>query len=392
MTFFLFYVTIQAVLKEGIIMNDRNNIIFDELDAVMPYDERIDNNLKRMGNNDEEMLEFDRNFSPVLTGIKQWYSNVKAKRQAKKQKEVSNNEELDMNIQPELNKFQQWYSNVKAKRQEKRQFKKEIKQAKKEMKQAAKELKAQLSEFHDQKDELINAYMWTICQTIGFVAMTIIGLTVPGLNFLFGIFTSVLALACVASVQNLIEKRKEYKKISSVTQKEEVKKNTFQKKGLFKSLRNAFGKFKSKNQSDDDIHWLPGFNKDMVKNISLQPMNESQTDDNDIIADAYLPSEKDLKDEKEEKISISYSLNQNGPKAMSVDLSDIHTTSGLDIILKQFIPNTNNIDIKHFIVNEEDKDVTEYMEQQIEELTGCTAIYSNQVMDDEEKRVYMLGR
>ena len=344
------------------------------------------------------------NIQPELNKFQQWYSNVKAKRQAKKQEEVSNNKELDMNIQPELNRFQQWYSNVKAKRQEKRQFKKEIKQAKKEMKQAAKELKAQLSEFHDQKDELINAYMWTICQTIGFVAMTIIGLTVPGLNFLFGIFTSVLALACVASVQNLIEKRKEYKKISSVTQKEEVKKNTFQKKGLFKSLRNAFGKFKSKNQSDDDInwlplfdkdddiHWLPGFNKDMVKNISLQPMNESQTDDNDIIADAYLPSEKDLKDEKEEKISISYSLNQNGPKAMSVDLSDIHTTSGLDIILKQFIPNTNNIDIKHFIVNEEDKDVTEYMEQQIEELTGCTAIYSNQVMDDEEKRVYMLGR
>ena len=383
-----------------------------------------------------EELEFDMNFQPVLTRIKQWRSARKAKKQDKNQEEVPNNEELDldMNVQPELNRFQQWYLNKKAKRQEKEQEevpnneelefdmnlqpelsrseqkrleRKDKKKAKKEAKEQSNEelefdmnfqsvltrIKQWRSARKDKKKakkEAKASIIWTAFQAIAFIAIVTIGLTIPafpGLGLLFGIFTSVTALACVASIQNLIEKRKEYKMNSFMTQEEKAEKNQIQKKGFFKNLKNVFSRSKNKS-TDDSLQQVSEVPAD-----SLQQGNQTPTNDSDIVAETSPSTEKDSNDKKEEKISISYSLDQNGPKIMSVDLSGIHTTSGLDIVAEQFMAkNGNGFDAKHFIVDSEDADKIAYMEEQIQALTGCPAIYSDQVIDNNKKRVYMLGR
>jgi len=96
-----------------------------------------------------------------------------------------------------------------------------------------------------------------------------------------------------------------------------------------------------------------------------------------------VPTAEEVKEETpvvtEEK-SSTFKLEKDSPEIVSIDLSNINIQPGLNIVPY------------HFIVKKDDEIMNEIISQYIEKTTGCPAMYADRVIDDEEKRVYMLNK
>ena len=182
------------------------------------------------------------------------------------------------------------------------------------------------------KMDIANATLFTIIQGIILTGTIVVGIMNPAVGFLAGILATGCSLAVIADIKDVMMKVKEYKTSQSVQEE---------------------------NYEEVD--------EELEQDISTEKANT------------------------EEPI-ISYSFTKNGPEIAEVDLSNIHTEPGLHINQELFGFKNESADIKHFVVNREDEEVSNYVANEIENVTGMEPIYNDYTVEDNEKRVYVLTR
>ena len=74
----------------------------------------------------------------------------------------------------------------------------------------------------------------------------------------------------------------------------------------------------------------------------------------------------------------NFKLHQNYSKITSIDLSALYVKPGLTIMPQ------------HFIVHPKDIEIQQIIEKRMEAITGCKPMFTNRILDGEEKKVYLL--
>lgn len=182
------------------------------------------------------------------------------------------------------------------------------------------------------KMDIANATLFTIIQGIILTGTIVVGVMNPAVGFLAGILATGCSLAVIADIKDVMMKVKEYK--------------------------------------------------------TSQPVQEENYEEIDEELEQDISTEK----ANTEEPIISYSFTKNGPEIAEVDLSNIHTEPGLHINQELFGFKNESADIKHFVVNREDEEVSNYVANEIENVTGMEPIYNDYTVEDNEKRVYVLTR
>ena len=293
--------------------------------------------------------EIDMNVIPKKKkSIRDFFQNLK-----KTKKETSPvNEEIDMNIQepteeeidmnviPKKKKgIRSFFKNLKKNKKGIRSFFQNSKEKKKSLRNIFQNLKAKVmkksnSELKESttKMDIANATLFTIIQGIILTGTIVVGIMNPAVGFLAGILATGCSLAVIADIKDVMMKVKEYK--------------------------------------------------------TSQPVQEENYEEIDEELEQDISTEK----ANTEDPIISYSFTKNGPEIAEVDLSNIHTEPGLHINQELFEFKNESADIKHFVVNREDEEVSNYVANEIENATGMEPIYNDYTVEDNEKRVYVLTR
>jgi hypothetical protein len=213
------------------------------------------------------------------------------------------------------------------------------------------------------KKDFIKSVVYTVAQGFITAILLSLGLTAvsPLISFAAGLFTVVSAVAFVADLQVASEKYSAYSEINSKNKTEEQPKKD-KKLGSFKKIKNIFSKSKKHSEEMAETLITESVSEPEEKtNINQQPEMEKEINMN-------LQSES---------VAPKYTLS-NCPKVTTVDLSNITVKPGLDI------------SVQHFIVNKNDEVMRQMIELYIEKQTGTPAMYTDKVIDNQEKRVYML--
>ena len=280
--------------------------------------------------------------------------------EAKKTKPSDQEVSYDMNLQPKSGRWANWRNKRRLKsisRKEERALAKQ--------KEAEKIKNGQIS-----KKDLAKAYGYVVAQ--GLIAATVVATTIVtasiGVAFVAGTIMTLCGINLVDFAKDARDKHKQYRKENPKTKKVKQKKEKKPKKqkekklGLGKRIKNFFTRSKNKTESNNE----PIVNEVQAP-VNPVDMNIEQTNNQ---PEMPKPSET----------TSNYSLDKNGPKIETVDLSNISIKPGLDV------------NIQHFIVNKEDQIMQDIVSQYIERITGTPAMYADRVIDNEEKRVYMLTR
>lgn len=282
------------------------------------------------------------------------------------EKENNNTQEYTMNVKPELGRWANWRNKRNLQAIARREKKAIEKQQEKEKRANGEITKKQVRE---------NAILTGVLGAELLVAIGLSAAFFATAPFAAGILaaTSLFAgFSLAASLSDTIDKYKEYKKTHPAEQKPKKEKKTKEKKskaktlGLGKRIKNFFSK--SKNKTEDGTETAKEQPTPANKPELTMPLPTEETVENKSVS-----SDDDIK-------SANYTLDPNGPEVVSVDLSNIDTKPGLNIVPY------------HFIVKKDDKIMNEIIEQYIEKTTGCPAMYADKVIDNEEKRVYMLTK
>ena len=279
--------------------------------------------------------EIDMNVMPKKKkGIRSFFKNLK-----KNKKETDPvNEEINMNIQ-EPTEEEIDMNVIPKKKKGIRSFFQNSKEKKKSLRNIFQNLKAKVmkksnSELKESttKMDIANATLFTIIQSIILTGTIVVGIMNPAVGFLAGILATGCSLAVIADIKDVMMKVKEYK--------------------------------------------------------TSQPVQEENYEEIDEELEQDISTEK----ANTEDPIISYSFTKNGPEIAEVDLSNIHTEPGLHINQELFGFKNESADIKHFVVNREDEEVSNYVANEIENATGMEPIYNDYTVEDNEKRVYVLTR
>ena len=279
--------------------------------------------------------EIDMNVIPKKKkGIRSFFKNLK-----KNKKETDPvNEEINMNIQ-EPTEEEIDMNVIPKKKKGIRSFFQNSKEKKKSLRNIFQNLKAKVmkksnSELKESttKMDIANATLFTIIQSIILTGTIVVGIMNPAVGFLAGILATGCSLAVIADIKDVMMKVKEYK--------------------------------------------------------TSQPVQEENYEEIDEELEQDISTEK----ANTEDPIISYSFTKNGPEIAEVDLSNIHTEPGLHINQELFGFKNESADIKHFVVNREDEEVSNYVANEIENATGMEPIYNDYTVEDNEKRVYVLTR
>ena len=249
-------------------------------------------------------------------------------------------EEIDMNVMPKKKKgIRSFFKNLKKNKKGIRSFFQNSKEKKKSLRNIFQNLKAKVmkksnSELKESttKMDIANATLFTIIQSIILTGTIVVGIMNPAVGFLAGILATGCSLAVIADIKDVMMKVKEYK--------------------------------------------------------TSQPVQEENYEEIDEELEQDISTEK----ANTEDPIISYSFTKNGPEIAEVDLSNIHTEPGLHINQELFGFKNESADIKHFVVNREDEEVSNYVANEIENATGMEPIYNDYTVEDKEKRVYVLTR
>lgn len=301
-----------------------------DMNIKEPNEEEINMNIQEPT---EE--EIDMNVVPKKKkSIRGFFQNLK-----KTKKETAPvNEEINMNIQ-EPTQEEIDMNVIPKKKKGIRSFFQNLKRNKKGIRGIFQNLKAKvMKKFNSElkesttKMDIANATLFTIIQGIILTGTIVVGVMNPAVGFLAGILATGCSLAVIADIKDVMMKVKEYKTSQSVQEE---------------------------NYEEID--------EELEQDISTEKANT------------------------EEPI-ISYSFTKNGPEIAEVDLSNIHTEPGLHINQELFGFKNESADIKHFVVNREDEEVSNYVANEIENVTGMEPIYNDYTVEDNEKRVYVLTR
>ena len=293
--------------------------------------------------------EIDMNVMPKKKkGIRSIFQNLKRnkKETAPVNEEINMNiqepteEEIDMNVIPKKKKgIRSIFQNLKNKKKGIRGIFQNLKNKKKGISGIFQNLKAKVmkksnSELKESttKMDIANATLFTIIQGIILTGTIVVGVMNPAVGFLAGILATGCSLAVIADIKDVMMKVKEYK--------------------------------------------------------TSQPVQEENYEEIDEELEQDISTEK----ANTEEPIISYSFTKNGPEIAEVDLSNIHTEPGLHINQELFGFKNESADIKHFVVNREDEEVSNYVANEIENVTGMEPIYNDYTVEDNEKRVYVLTR
>ena len=295
-----------------------------------PVNEEINMNIQ-----EPTQEEIDMNVIPKKKkGIRSFFQNLKRN----KKETAPVNEEINMNIQ-EPTQEEIDMNVIPKKKKGIRSFFQNLKRNKKGIRGIFQNLKAKvMKKFNSElkesttKMDIANATLFTIIQGIILTGTIVVGVMNPAVGFLAGILATGCSLAVIADIKDVMMKVKEYKTSQSVQEE---------------------------NYEEID--------EELEQDISTEKANT------------------------EEPI-ISYSFTKNGPEIAEVDLSNIHTEPGLHINQELFGFKNESADIKHFVVNREDEEVSNYVANEIENVTGMEPIYNDYTVEDNEKRVYVLTR
>ena len=279
--------------------------------------------------------EIDMNVIPKKKkGIRSIFQNLKRN----KKETAPVNEEINMNIQ-EPTEEEIDMNVIPKKKKGILSFFQNLKRNKKGIRGIFQNLKAKvMKKFNSElkesttKMDIANATLFTIIQGIILTGTIVVGVMNPAVGFLAGILATGCSLAVIADIKDVMMKVKEYKTSQSVQEE---------------------------NYEEID--------EELEQDISTEKANT------------------------EEPI-ISYSFTKNGPEIAEVDLSNIHAEPGLHINQELFGFKNESADIKHFVVNREDEEVSNYVANEIENVTGMEPIYNDYTVEDNEKRVYVLTR
>ena len=295
-----------------------------------PVEEEINMNIQEPT---EE--EIDMNVMPKKKkDIRSFFKNLKKN---KKETDLVN-EEINMNIQEpteeeiDLNVMPKKKKGIRGIFQNSKEKKKSLRNIFQNLK--AKVMKKSNSELKKSttKMDIANATLFTIIQSIILTGTIVVGIMNPTVGFLAGILATGCSLAVIADIKDVMIKVKEYK--------------------------------------------------------TSQPVQEENYEEIDEELEQDINTEK----ANTEDPIISYSFTKNGPEIAEVDLSNIHTEPGLHINQELFGFKNESADIKHFVVNREDEEVSNYVANEIENATGMEPIYNDYTVEDNEKRVYVLTR
>ena len=279
--------------------------------------------------------EIDMNVIPKKKkGIRSIFQNLKRN----KKETTPVNEEINMNIQEpteeeiDMNVIPKKKKGIRGIFQNLKNKKKGIRDIFQNLK--AKVMKKSNSELKESttKMDIANATLFTIIQGIILTGTIVVGVMNPAVGFLAGILATGCSLAVIADIKDVMMKVKEYK--------------------------------------------------------TSQPVQEENYEEIDEELEQDISTEK----ANTEEPIISYSFTKNGPEIAEVDLSNIHTEPGLHINQELFGFKNESADIKHFVVNREDEEVSNYVANEIENVTGMEPIYNDYTVEDNEKRVYVLTR
>lgn len=276
----------------------------------------------------------------------------------------NNTQEYDMNVRPELGKWASFKQKAKLKKIRIKEAINSKKEKRTQTKQKQTEMKAN---GQTTRKEVAVASAWAVVQGAITLGGLILAATtaLPLIGFLAGVVTTVSTAATIINVKDAKDKYKKYRKENPKTKKEkaktEKKKKDKKKKELKlgKGIKKFFSKFKKKSEDSDEAV------------VEETPELTVPT-----------PTE-DISNKTNEKSVIepaTYKLEQNNPEVVSVDLSNINIQPGLNIVPY------------HFVVRKDDEVMKEIIEQYIEKTTGCPAMYADRVIDNEEKRVYILNK
>ena len=315
-----------------------------DMNIKEPNEEEINMNIQEPT---EE--EIDMNVMPKKKkGIRSIFQNLKRnkKETAPVNEEINMNiqepteEEIDMNVIPKKKKgIRSIFQNLKNKKKGISGIFQNLKNKKKGISGIFQNLKAKVmkksnSELKESttKMDIANATLFTIIQGIILTGTIVVGVMNPAVGFLAGILATGCSLAVIADIKDVMMKVKEYK--------------------------------------------------------TSQPVQEENYEEIDEELEQDISTEK----ANTEEPIISYSFTKNGPEIAEVDLSNIHTEPGLHINQELFGFKNEAADIKHFVVNREDEEVSNYVANEIENVTGMEPIYNDYTVEDNEKRVYVLTR
>lgn len=279
----------------------------------------------------------------------------------------NHNQEYDMNIKPELGKWGTWRNKRNLRAIQRREDKAIAKQKEAEMRANGEITKKQV-----RKDVIISG----VCGAEFLAAIGSSIMCFTAAPFAAGILVSMSLCAGVillANVRDTIKKYKEYKKNHPTEKKPKKEKKKKEKKtkdkklGLGKRIKKIFSKSKNKAENGNETgakQSTPEQQSELT--MPLPTSTEAENQNQPVNPNNMEPA--------------SYSLDQNGPEVVSVDLSNINVKPGINVVPY------------HFIVKKDDEVMKEIIEQYIEKTTGCPAMYADKVIDNEEKRVYMLTK
>ena len=288
--------------------------------------------------------EIDMNVIPKKKkGIRSFFKNLKKniKETAPVNEEINMNiqepieEEIDMNVMPKKKKgIRSIFQNSKEK--------------KKNLRNIFQNLKAKVKSNSELKEsttkmDIANATLFTIIQSIILTGTIVVGIMNPAVGFLAGILASVCTLAVIADIKDAIVKYIEYKNEEKIEE----------------------------NQAEIN----------MEENQEEVNVKENQAEIN-----------IEEKTENSLEPTISYSFTKDGLKIAKVDLTNIHTDPGLYINQELFGFKNETADAKQFVVNRKDEEVSNYVANEIENVTGMKPIYSDCPIKGNEKRTYILTK
>ncbi len=201
------------------------------------------------------------------------------------------------------------------------------------------------------------------------------------------------------------QKRKVKKQQRKIKRKKAVKslakslKNSMQNKGrkIANRFTNGLEKIKNSRKNNtienfydldyDEVEDIPSPLEDDEVEIVEEPAyaEENQPQKEVVYKEQLKPNLLDSSSKTAEQIlketSIAnFQLYQGPSNIKSVDLSALYIEPGLTIVPE------------HFIVHPKDIEMQRIVEKRIEEITGCKPMFTNRIMDGEEKKVYMLIR
>jgi len=305
-----------------------------------------------------------------------------------------NVQEYDMNVRPELGKWASLKQKAKLKlirakeyatdkKEKLSDLKEKTKLKTTQIKESVKNLKNKRTEAKEKETEMIAngqttrkevlvKSAWAAVQgaiTLGGIAL---GTTtaLPLIGFVAGLATAVSMTATIINYKDAKDAYKKYRQENPKVKKTKVKKEKKNKKKKLKELKITKGinkilnKFKKKSDDNEVVTQEP----ELVMPIPSEEMDETP--------ELVVPTAEEVKEEKES----TFKLDKNSPEIVSIDLSNINIQPGLNIVPY------------HFIIRKEDEVMNEIISQYIEKTTGCPAMYEDEIIDNQEKRVYMLNK